>query len=37
MGLDEQDIDIVDSPHDIMLGKKWQNGANAILQWVKGI
>lgn len=37
MGLDEQDIDIVDSPHDVMLGKKWQSGANAILQWVKGI
>ncbi|KAL3805889.1 hypothetical protein HJC23_007850 [Cyclotella cryptica] len=37
MGLDEQDIDIVDSPHDVMLGKKWRNGANAILQWIQGI
>jgi hypothetical protein len=37
MGLDEQDIEIVDSPHDVMLGKKWRNGANAILQWVQGI
>ena len=25
---------IVDSPHDIMLGKKWKNGADAILQWL---
>ena len=25
---------IVDSPHDIMLGNKWKNGADAILQWL---
>jgi len=25
----------VDSPHDVMLGKKWKNGADAILEWVQ--
>ena len=25
----------VDSPHDIMLGRRWQNGANAILEWLE--
>lgn len=24
----------VDSPHDIMLGNKWQNGADTILEWL---
>lgn len=27
---------MVDSPHDVMLGNKWRNGADAILNWVKG-
>jgi pimeloyl-ACP methyl ester carboxylesterase len=26
---------IVDSPHDIMLGAKWQNGANAVKVWLE--
>ena len=26
---------VVDSPHDIMLGDKWKNGANAILEWTE--
>ncbi len=25
----------VDSPHDIMLGSKWKNGANALHQWIE--
>lgn len=37
MGLAASAIKIVDSPHDVMLGKKWINGANAILEWVQGI
>jgi len=28
---------IVDSPHDVMLGKNWKNGADAILEWVQGL
>ena len=36
-GLDAQDVKIVDSPHDVMLGKKWQNAANAILEWIQGM
>ena len=31
-GLD--DPIIVDSPHDVMLGQKWKNGADAILDWL---
>ena len=27
----------VDSPHDVMLGKKWKNGADAILEWVQAL
>jgi pimeloyl-ACP methyl ester carboxylesterase len=26
---------IVDSPHDVMLGRKWTNAANALDQWLK--
>ena len=26
---------IVESPHDIMIGKKWKNGADAIFDWVQ--
>jgi len=26
---------IVDSPHDVMLGKNWKNGADAVLEWVQ--
>lgn len=26
---------VVDSPHDIMLGDKWNNGATAILEWIE--
>lgn len=26
---------VVESPHDIMLGRKWQNGADAVLGWLK--
>ena len=33
----EQGPVIVDSPHDIMLGNKWKNGADAILEWVQGL
>lgn len=25
----------VDSPHDVMLGRKWRNGADAILEWLQ--
>lgn len=25
----------VDSPHDIMMGRKWQNGANALHEWLE--
>jgi len=25
----------VDSPHDVMLGQNWKNGADAILEWVQ--
>ena len=25
---------IVDSPHDVMLGPKWRNGAETLLQWI---
>jgi pimeloyl-ACP methyl ester carboxylesterase len=32
-GLD--DPIIVDSPHDVMLGQKWKNGADAILDWLQ--
>lgn len=28
---------IVDSPHDLMLGSKWENSANAISQWLETI
>lgn len=28
---------IVDSPHDVMLGNKWENGAKAILEWVEAL
>ena len=37
LGLDEMDVKIVCSPHDVMLGKKWRNGANAILEWIEGM
>mmetsp|Transcript_21366 Transcript_21366/g.38618 ORF Transcript_21366/g.38618 Transcript_21366/m.38618 type:complete len:420 (-) Transcript_21366:93-1352(-) len=26
---------MIDSPHDVMLGAKWENGASAILQWIE--
>ena len=26
---------IVDSPHDVMLGSKWENAANALNQWLQ--
>ena len=26
---------IVDSPHDVMIGKNWKNGADSILEWVQ--
>ena len=26
---------VVDSPHDVMLTNKWQNGADAILNWLE--
>jgi hypothetical protein len=26
---------IVDSPHDVMLGRKWTNAANALDQWLQ--
>ncbi|KAL9185074.1 hypothetical protein ACHAXT_002851 [Thalassiosira profunda] len=35
LGLDSPVI--VDSPHDVMLGTKWQNGADAILEWVESL
>jgi hypothetical protein len=35
MGLIEQVMGIVDSPYDIMLGKKWCNGVGAFFQWVQ--
>ncbi|KAL7534712.1 hypothetical protein ACHAWF_004922 [Thalassiosira exigua] len=25
----------IDSPHDVMLGDKWKNGADALLEWVR--
>eukprot|EP00591_Stephanopyxis_turris_P011359 CAMPEP_0195527964 /NCGR_PEP_ID=MMETSP0794_2-20130614/29908_1 /TAXON_ID=515487 /ORGANISM="Stephanopyxis turris, Strain CCMP 815" /LENGTH=362 /DNA_ID=CAMNT_0040658991 /DNA_START=81 /DNA_END=1169 /DNA_ORIENTATION=- len=25
---------LVDSPHDVMLGAKWENGANTLLRWL---
>ncbi|KAL7540822.1 hypothetical protein ACHAXR_013033 [Thalassiosira sp. AJA248-18] len=28
---------IVDSPHDVMLGTNWKNGADAILEWVQAL
>jgi len=28
---------IIDSPHDIMLGDKWRNGADAILAYLQGL
>lgn len=28
-------ITVVDSPHDIMLGPNWRNGANALLDWLE--
>ena len=35
LGLDVDEVKIVDSPHDVMLGRKWQNGADAILDWIR--
>jgi len=35
MGLDEPLI--VDSPHDVMLGRTWKNGADAILEFVDAL
>jgi hypothetical protein len=35
LGLDIDEVKIVDSPHDVMLGRKWQNGADAILDWIR--
>mmetsp|Transcript_5413 Transcript_5413/g.11592 ORF Transcript_5413/g.11592 Transcript_5413/m.11592 type:complete len:427 (+) Transcript_5413:69-1349(+) len=32
MGLDAPVV--VDSPHDVMLGGKWKNGADAVLSWL---
>jgi len=26
---------VVDSPHDVMLGKKWENGARALNEWLE--
>lgn len=31
---DERRI-MVDSPHDVMLGLRWRNGANAVLKWLE--
>lgn len=28
---------IIDSPHDVMLGRNWQNGADAIHNWIQEI
>jgi pimeloyl-ACP methyl ester carboxylesterase len=28
---------IVDSPHDVMLGAKWKNGADALEHWISGL
>ena len=25
----------IDSPHDVMVGRKWRNGANALNEWIK--
>jgi hypothetical protein len=25
---------LIDSPHNVMLGSKWENGANALYQWL---
>jgi hypothetical protein len=37
MGLDvQEDVKMIDSPHDVMLGAKWMNGAEAILKWIEG-
>lgn len=36
-GLSAEEIKIVESPHDVMLGKKWANGAEAILNWIDGV
>ena len=27
----------VDSPHDVMVGKNWENGASALLSWIEDI
>jgi pimeloyl-ACP methyl ester carboxylesterase len=35
MGLDEPLI--VDSPHDVMIGRRWKNGADAILEFVDAL
>ena len=35
VGLNADEVNFVESPHDIMLGKKWQNGASAILGWIQ--
>jgi len=32
-GVDE--VTVIDSPHDVMLGKTWQNGADAIVSWLR--
>lgn len=37
MGLGGQDVKMIDSPHDVMLGAKWKNGAEAILRWIEGV
>ncbi|KAL7515492.1 hypothetical protein ACHAXN_013129 [Cyclotella atomus] len=38
MGLDvQEDVKMIDSPHDVMLGAKWMNGAEAILKWIEGV
>jgi pimeloyl-ACP methyl ester carboxylesterase len=33
-GLQESDLVMVDSPHDVMLGRNWQNTANVIHEWI---
>lgn len=36
LGLESGPV-FVDSPHDVMLGTQWMNGADAILEWVQGL
>lgn len=33
----DSELVFVDSPHDVMLGKKWQNGCSALLEWIQSL